>query len=398
MPSGWDFGPAGVESLAPYSSQDPLGALDVLGDPESVIRVLGGLLAASLGFWMVSIDRERGWLRVPTVFPAPPWQLAGAILLAGCLTLVLLSLVWVAVILTFAERLLGPEHDLSVSLWPTTFFVWSYLTTMFSIGVAVARLVSSRIAATVTTAAMWTVLILLGPQFFSAVAKFATTSTPSVRMEQERRETYADQARLAEQRLVEQLVASAPLSASVFELDRAATAVFPIVEPEWRKEMRAARAQADVALTSWMSDQWRLRDVVRFLLRLTPGTLLHSSLADISGQGWEARKEWEKAIAAHEAALNRTLFDDRGSLNVTLPWKDTSISWVNVWHAIRPHSQLPQFDNATVQPRVDLVGGLVAAMVQLVLVLFFAAAGPIWTSRRTFDLRRSTAGPSAARR
>ncbi len=398
IPSGWDFGPAGAESRAPYSSQDPLGALDVLTDPEAVIRVLGGLLGMSLGFWMVSIDREHGWLRLPTVFPVPDWQLTGAILFAGCLTLALISMVWVTAVLVFAARLLGPEHDLAVSLWPTVFFVWGYLATMFGIGAAVAGLTRSPIAATAMTAATWTVLILLGPQFFSAIAGFATNATPGVRMEQERRETYADQQRIAEQRLVEQLVASAPPSASVFELDRAATAAFPHIEQEWRKEMRAARAQADETLRSWLADQRRWLGAVRFILRLTPGTLLQSSLADISGQGWEARREWEDAIAAHEVALNRKLFDDRGTLNLRLPWNDTSVSWTHFWHAVRPHSELPQFDSAAVQPQVHSVGDLSAAVVQVVLVLLIAALGPVRASRRALGLERSVSGPAPARR
>jgi hypothetical protein len=49
MPAGWAFGPAGIETLAPYPRDSLSGATGYVPDGESVIRLFSGLFALALG-------------------------------------------------------------------------------------------------------------------------------------------------------------------------------------------------------------------------------------------------------------------------------------------------------------------------------------------------------------
>jgi ABC-type transport system involved in multi-copper enzyme maturation permease subunit len=380
MPSGWDFGPAGAESLTPYSPEDPLAVFDVLTDGESVIRVFGGLLGLALGFGMVSRDQQRGWLRAPTSLPVPAWLLVGAVIVAGSAVLAVMALVWLGSVVTLATWLAGPGLDLGVAWWPTWFFVWAYLVTMFGIGAAMARVAPNLLTGAAAAVTTWTVLILLGPQLLAAVGRLTSDFPPLARVEQERREKYADRQRTADRTLAERLVSAAPDVESTRELDRVATAAFPRFEPDWRSDMSDARAEADAMAASWLETRRRWLGRLRLFARLTPGTLLYFSLAEANGQGWTAQRAWEDAVAKHEAALNRALYDDRSSVTLGLYWRDQGISWAYRWHSVRTHAELPQFDDTELQRgagRGASAADIAAAIIQAVLVLAFAIGYPV---------------------
>lgn len=379
LPSGWDFGPAGVSTLPPYAVQEPLAAFDVLTDAESVLRLFGGLMAIALGFWMVTRDRQRGWLGGAVWFPTPRWWLLSALLAAGTAVLAVIAMIWFAGSLLFAVWLAGPDLSTNIAFLETWLFAWIYLVTMFGAGALIARVVSRPLVGMTAVGVTWMVLILLGPQLIAMVARMSSASTPRARLEQERQETYADRQKAADDALSEMLAASASTDLSKAEADSVFTEVFPRFEPAWRAAMREARSESDATNREWLDAraQWVAR--LQEIARVTPGTLLQTALASANRQSWSTHRQWEEAISKHEAALNRALFDDRSGITLRIRWNDAVLPWAYLWHSTLLHSELPQFNVADATAardrsafRLDVAAGLL----QVAVVLLFTAYIP----------------------
>ncbi len=379
MPSGWDFGPSGIETLPPYPSQISLVSLDVLADGESVIRLFGGLLGLALGFWLMTRDQQQGWLAAATSYPVHSWWPVGAMFLAGSLVLATISFLWMFVLRSVAAWLLGPAVEVGFAFFWAWFFVWAYLTTMFGIGSAVARMVPSPLAGTAVSVSIWTAAILIGPQLLSAGAYWTADLPPRARLEYDRRETYADRRRAAEDGLVNRLLGAIPDTPSRTALDAMAEEAFPQFEPQWREEMKDARVEANRTTDGWLRIQQLWLSRLETIARFTPATLLQSALATSNGQGWATKRWWEQAVHKHEAALNQALFDDRPLLNLRLYWNDAPFLWVYVRHPPLALSQLPAFDEtggSSAKHRGPHLADVAAALLQVVSVLLLAALYP----------------------
>lgn len=379
MPAGWDFGPSGVQTLPPYPSQISLVSLDVLTDGESVIRLFGGLLGLALGFWLVTTDLQRGWLAGGLSLPVPPWWPLSALMFAGTLVLAVLALIWTLVLSMFASWLLGPNQELGFAFSSTWFFVWMYLVTMFGIGGAVARMTPTLLGGAAMVASVWTVIILMGPQLLSAAVFLAGDLLPRARFEYERRETYADRRRVNEESLARRLMAAAPDASSKSALDAAAAQAFPAFEPDWIGEQSEARAEAAALTRAWLDNQARWLGRLQSMSRLTPGTLLQTSLATSNGQGWETQRWWEYRVHQHEAALNEALFDDRPVVDLRLYWRGDPFISGFTRHRPLSLTELPSFDEslgASIRQRVTHRADVAAAMMQLMIALSVAALYP----------------------
>lgn len=379
MPSGWDFGPAGAETLPPYPSQISLVSLDVLTDGESVIRLFGGLLGLALGLWLITGDQQRGWLAAGSAYPtAPCWPIA-AMLAAGSVVLALVALAWVFVMAGFAQWLLGPAPELGFAFAATWCFVWAYLVTMFAVGGVIARVTVSPLGGTAVAASVWTLAVLMGPQLLSAVLFLMADIPPRARFEYERRETYADRQLVAGDALVSRLMAAVPDTPTRTEFDILAEEAFPEFEAAWLKEMGDARAEAAAASSAWLRNQQLWVGRLTTVARLNPGTLLQSALATSNGQGWSTQSWWDQAAHSHEIALNRTLFDDLPVVTLKLFWRDEPFQWAFVRHRPRSVAQLPSFDEtegaSTRHRRIDWADAA-AAVLQLMIALAVAALYP----------------------
>lgn len=379
MPSGWDFGPAGAETLPPYPSQISPVSLDVLTDGESVIRLFGGLLGLALGLWLVAGDQQRGWLAAATSYPTAPWWPIAAMLASGSLVLSLVALAWVFVMAAFAEWLLGPAVELGFSFLATWCFVWAYLVTMFGIGGVIARVTPSPLGGTAVAATVWTLAVLMGPQMLSAMLYLMADIPPRARFEYERRETYADRQRVSGDALISRLMAAVPDTPTRTEFDILAEEAFPKFEADWLKEMGDARAEAAAASSAWLRNQQLWVGRLTMVARLTPGTLLQSALATSNGQGWSTQSWWEQAAHRHEIALNRALFDDLPVVTLKLFWRDEPFQWGFVRHRPKSIAQLPSFDETEGSPilhrRIHWVDAA-AAVLQVMIALAVAALYP----------------------
>jgi ABC-type transport system involved in multi-copper enzyme maturation permease subunit len=376
LPAAWDFGPAGAETLAPYAGPETLGIFDVLTDGESVVRLFGGMLAIGLGFWVVTRDRRLGWLAAAPWLPAPRWWVMSALLLAGAAVLGVITFVWIGASVTFALWLMDPAAHVTIVFAETWLFVWLYLVTMFGTGALIARLTAHALAGMAAVVATWTVLIFLGPQLVATVSRVVSPPSTRVRLELERRENYADRQKTADDVIAADLAVFSTPGIERMALSRLLADNFPRFEPTWRQAMQSAREESDTANRIWLEARARWVGRLQVLARLTPGTLLQSSLATANGQGWGTTRLWEESITRHEAALNRALFDDRSQLTLRVRWNDNSTLWAHIWHPARSHAELPQFDVAATVASSDrsaLPMDLSAGILQVVLVLLAAA-------------------------
>jgi hypothetical protein len=197
-----------------------------------------------------------------------------------------------------------------------------------------------------------------------------------VRLELERRENYADRQKTADDVIAADLAVFSTPGIERMALSRLLADNFPRFEPTWRQAMQSAREESDTANRIWLEARARWVGRLQVLARLTPGTLLQSSLATANGQGWGTTRLWEESITRHEAALNRALFDDRSQLTLRVRWNDNSTLWAHIWHPARSHAELPQFDVAATVASSDrsaLPMDLSAGILQVVLVLLAAA-------------------------
>jgi ABC-type transport system involved in multi-copper enzyme maturation permease subunit len=385
MPAGWDFGPAGVETLAPYAGQEPLAAFDILTDAESVMRLFGGMLAIVLGFWSVTRDRRRGWLSAAPWLPVPTWWLMTALLAAGSVALGLIALIWVAGSVMFARWLSDPGAQTTLVFVETWFLAWIYLVTMFGTGAAIARLVTNALVGMATVLATWTVLIFLGPQLAATAVRMVSATPPRVRMEQERRENYADRRKDAEDALTASLAAFMPTGTERSDVAPTLTGAFPRFEAAWRDEMQRARVESTAARLLWLDLQAQRIGRLQAVARLTPGTLLQSALSTANGQGWATLQSWEEAVTKHESAINMSLFDNRSRITLRIPWTGELILWSQIWHPSLPYSELPQFDvaaTASASDRTALPLDLAAGLLQVVTVILAAAWAPVISTSR----------------
>src|SRR5690606_16140379 len=148
----------------------------------------------------------------------------------------------------------------------------------------------------------------------------------------------------AEEALGARLSAFLPKGIAGLDLNKMLSDGFLRFEPEWRDQMRKAREDSDAMNRRWLDARSRWIGRLQAASRFTPGTLLQSGLATANGQSWTTAQLWEESIARHEAALNRSLFDDRSTLPLRIRWGGSVILWTKVWRAARAHAELPQFD------------------------------------------------------
>jgi hypothetical protein len=219
----------------------------------------------------------------------------------------------------------------------------------------------------------------MAPQLLSAAVYLTADIPPRARLEYDRRETYADRSRAADETLARRLSDAVPDAPTPQAFDKSAEAAFPAFEGDWLSNMDDARSEANTATLGWLTsqDMWLTR--LEVIARFTPGTLLQSALANVNGQGWTTQRWWEQTVHQHETALNRALFDDRPVIGLRLDNKGTPAQWAYIRHPALPVSDLPSFDEASgasVNHRGLDLADVAAAMLQLVIALSVAALYP----------------------
>lgn len=374
LPAAWDFGPAGLETLAPYAAADFAGETGLILDVEAVIRLFGGLFAIAFGAWTTTRDKLRGWSVAEAMLPIPEWSVTVCQLLSGFFTLVLAVLVWFAATGVFARAYVSADVGLSVSWVRVAVVALLYMTTLFGIGSAIAWWARSPLLGLALSGGTWVVLVLLGPQLLLGVSNLLSYLPSRSSLEQVQRVDHQDQVRRAEDFLGQQLgiaiagetdrqVADAKLQQAYFSL-----------EQEWLRRLQSARVSAEEADRRWRQKRHRMWERLRLAARFTPGTLLPQALSELSSVGWLTVVRWEQALESHRRNLNRALFDNRPSANARVPADWGFQLWRHLRHVPKWHAQLPQFEAPVISSSdrlsaswSDVIALLAQSLVALVL-------------------------------
>jgi ABC-type transport system involved in multi-copper enzyme maturation permease subunit len=372
LPAAWDFGPAGIETLAPYPPADFASEIGLMLDGEVVIRLFGGLFAIAFGAWTTTRDKLRGWSEAEAMLPIADWSVTTAHLLSGCVALALVVAAWFGITATFAHAYVDPGVQLSVPWVRLAVVAFLYMITLFGIGSSIGWWAQSPLLGIALSGAVWVFLVLLGPQLLLGVSNLLSELPSRSSLEQAQREDYRDQLRLADDNLARQLAATVPKELRMEVMDAILERAFPSFEPEWLARLGKARASTEEAERSWSQNRRRVSERLRVGARLTPGTVLPQALSEVSSVGWLATARWEDAIDSHRRRLNRALFDNRPTAGMPIHFSWTSLPWQYTRYNALPYSRLPQFEAPVITSRDSLAASwpdLVALLIQSALAL-----------------------------
>lgn len=369
-----DFAPAGTLQTRTPSTEEGTGDLGALGDLESILRLIGGLFAVSLGVHAVMRSKQTGWLWSMGSLPLEPWHIVLGLWLGCCLV------GWLAVILCVAaavvatslsidgagSNLVGPA---AVAL-PTWLL---YMATMSALG-AMLSIRSSRQARTYAAAVLcWLVLAWLGPQFATSLGQVFQRVVPRMVMEADRAERYANAERSAELDLGQLVAAQHPTNQ--MEIDGVMEALRPSLDSLWQRHALINRMATIQFEDQWQAQRDRQEHVVATLAGLFPGGLVSRGVTNAMDTGDAMTSYWRTTVSTRATTYDRMLFDDRPRINVRVQL-DRGIELMSFVRRPRPlRSSLPVFEEAVTPRRLRYAAVLqadVLLMVQLVLILVLA--------------------------
>jgi hypothetical protein len=189
----------------------------------------------------------------------------------------------------------------------------------------------------------WLLVAVIGPALIPIAIQILWPVPPGARMERERGERYADAIRLVEQTIGRQLGQRLPNPLHMPEDDKLATAIYPQIDPAWVSAMADARAGAVQLTLNWEDQRDAQRRLIWRAQWLSPGALSRQVMAEWVDTGRYSAQAWERSVAAEQAALNTSLFDDRPRANLRV-W-DGLIEWPMAFdrHASPRFEDVPTF-------------------------------------------------------
>src|SRR6185503_20043782 len=207
LASYFDFGPGGLQwGQAAGSDASQMQAASVF-DLESIIRVIGGLIALLLGIDVVGASRFRGQLLAwqslgldPAVGVAGKLLGCAGLLVSGCV--LLLGTAALATGLQLRDDAPGIAALLTSNLVPIAL----YLCVLAGVGGAVALWSRSLATASIAGVAVWLTIAIIGPQLGGIAGRLLVPVTSRAEFERARDQRYAEDNRAVEDALGEQLV------------------------------------------------------------------------------------------------------------------------------------------------------------------------------------------------
>ena len=366
-PAYWDFGPSGLSTGHPVEAHGSVYEAATAIDLEVLFRVLLGLLALSLGAESVGRERETGTLKHLLALPIPPRLVAIARILAGAgsVVLVTLGLSFVAIA---SIALIDPSR-MSLDLAQTTAFVALataiYGTAMFSAGVLVAALIRSVASALLASLLLWLTVAVVSPPVLAFAGRLAGSGSSRAVFEAARDSVY-------DARDVDlQKAVGARLRGLIGPLQNTRTLAFDgelraAVEETWLQGMAMIRQHLDAIdreNADRMNRQGRVTEAARFV---SPGTLMLTVAADLTGTGQSAARRRLAAIEQHQNRLERQLFDVRPWITLRVPGPRGETLEVFERGPLVGIEELPQFQAPPMDLRARL-GDATPALVGLAL-------------------------------
>jgi ABC-type transport system involved in multi-copper enzyme maturation permease subunit len=341
LPLGWEFAPAGTEALS-FAGTTVGTSAGATWDIEVMTRLVGGLLAVSLGVWGALADRRSAWIDALMALPVSPHVAASARLLAGCATLAIVTIIW-WLFMSAAIWWRGFEPELLSRLWLLAPVSFVSLVAMFGLATALAWTIRSEFVAAVCGVGLWATVGVLGPTAIYLIVNLALPAAPEIRMERERRQQYDDALHATRDSVAQQLGARVPLTLTSTEQIDVAEREFPAVEPEWQRGLINARRDAVELEVDWRRQKQNQQRLASVLSWLSPGTLGRDVLAELAGTGLGDIDAWTDEIGKHTAKLNATLFDNRPIVNLSVPFGTAGAAMMFRRHPSPDLASLPQF-------------------------------------------------------
>jgi ABC-type transport system involved in multi-copper enzyme maturation permease subunit len=311
----FDFAPAGLlwgRSVVTDAAQMQAGALF---DIESILRVIGGLIALLLGIDVVGTSRVRGQLRAwQALGLSPAVGVAGKLL--GCAGLliagsgIVLGVVITSVGLRASDGILEVAPMVAASFVPVAL----YLCTFACIGAAVVLWSRTLVAASIAGVAIWVTVAMIGPQVSAVAGRLLAPVTPRAEFERARDQTHAQDTRAAEDALGDHLaLALAGWTGRVppTAIDAAVSEHKAGLETIWTSHVHVARDGARRAEDEWTGARNRQALIDRWLQYVTPGSCLIGATTALSGTGIDLSRAWYERGQAQQRQLEAVLFDDR---------------------------------------------------------------------------------------
>ena len=318
----FDFGPGGLlwgQSVVTDTAQMQAGALF---DVESILRVIGGLIALLLGIEVVGQSRFRGQLRAwqalgvnPLVGVAGKLLGCAVLVIAGCV--VVLATILLVVSLRLPDDVRRSALIVAGSLVPTAIYLW----VLMAAGAALALWSRTMVGASVAGVVVWIAVAMIGPQVTGLVGLLLSPNTPRAEYERARDQLYSENVRAAENALGEALDGVLDKSAPRIEplaFDAAVLAHKEDLESIWMTHVRATRQVASQAEDQWMRRRIRQLTLERWFQAVTPGACLVGSVTALAGTGPSLSVAWYDHVLAHQRRLTEALFDNRSLATVRL--------------------------------------------------------------------------------
>jgi len=342
LPAAWDFGPDGAETAASFGASTRLFG-NIGWDVDAFSRIFGALLGLGLGLRSVLTDRSTGWIGALRALPISPAQAAWARIVGGCVCVAIGALAW-WILMWSTALVIGLPSDVPPRLWtlavPTLISMWTF----FGLGSICAWRFTTESQAILAGLSVWLLLAVLGPTVAALGAELGRPVAPQLRMERERREQYSDGIREAENAIADRISASLPANVGAAAADELATASFSLFEPEWQRRAQIAKADSRELEDQWQRDlsaQSRLAGAIAFL---SPGALLHDTLAELADTGRGSDDHWRDAISSHARALDVALFDNRPQINLRVAVNGKPVLMNFRRHEAPRFSELPAFE------------------------------------------------------
>jgi hypothetical protein len=310
VPQYVDFSPAGPLETRLGTADGGAGDVGTVGDLESILRVIGGLLAMGLGVQTVTHSKQTGWLRAMQTLPLRTWPLVFGRWLGCCLVIWSGAAICVAVGVSAAVMHVDdvlPEIAYGMMRAIPTWFL--YLGTMAAIGCALASWARRPLHAYGGMLLCWLLLAWPGPQFVANVSKLARPVSPRLTMETTRAAEYADAIGAAADQLGDLVSDRHPINQSAAE-DLLAT-MHDELDRLWQQRAREARQSATDRDVVWNQERNRQERLLSLLLMAFPGALASRGASDATDTGAVFADMWRTSIADQQATYNRLLFDDR---------------------------------------------------------------------------------------
>jgi ABC-type transport system involved in multi-copper enzyme maturation permease subunit len=343
IPAAWEFTPAGIEALAPYTRTELSISDRGVGDLAGIIAGLGGLLALWLGVSTVESDKTAGRIAAMRALPAGAGTMAVVRLAGGTLALAVVVAAWCVTVGLTTRAFMPAVVDIppSTHVWlaaPVLF----YMTLMFALGTSVGAAARDGVSASVTAFLIWLAVVFVIPQTTQLITRSVIEVPTRSSLDVERREHLADAVRLLENEVGAAMAKIWPAVMSPTREQQGA-AYLAIGEQTWTSGWTRIRAAAELEQRQGLEMLARDSRLKRWMDSVNPRSWLLESMAEVAGTGRSMEAAWTAAITSHDQDLNEHLFSNRVRVNPRVQWKGQALILAFDRRPAPRFSELPPF-------------------------------------------------------